>query len=92
MGTEPPPRKPDTAGAEGSSSQRQDRDADEPRIAELKNRQLAQEMAERERLGEADTAAEARVHHRRADKAHYLREKLEQRERADRKAADDDQE
>jgi hypothetical protein len=89
MGVDPPPRKPDSASAEPAACQRQDRDADEPRTAELKERQRAQEMAERERLAEADTAAEAKVHRRRADKAHYLREKLEQRERADREAADD---
>jgi hypothetical protein len=90
MSTDPPTRKPDSAGAEASSSQRQDPDADEPGIAKLTKRQHAQEVAERERLAEADTAAEAKVHRRRADKAHYLREKLEQRERADREAADDE--
>jgi len=60
--------------------------SDEPDIADLRRRQRDQELAERELLGDADTDAGADRHRRRADKAHYLHEKLEQRERADRKA------
>ncbi len=59
---------------------------DEPDIADLKRRQRDQEIAERELLADADTDAGADRHRRRADKALYLREKLEQRERADREA------
>jgi hypothetical protein len=62
---------------------------EDEQVEELKRRQLAQERAEREALEDADSAAEARTHERRADKARYLREKLTERERADRDAADD---
>jgi hypothetical protein len=61
--------------------------ADDPTVDQLKRRQLDEERAERERLSNADTEAEADRHRRRADKAHYLRSKLEQREQADRDAA-----
>lgn len=64
---------------------------DEPAdVEELERRQLAQERAEREALERADSSADARTHERRADKARYLREKLQERERADRDAVDDD--
>lgn len=56
-------------------------------IEELKRRQLAQEQAAREALEQADSTAEAEIQMRRADKARYLREKLQERERADREAA-----
>jgi hypothetical protein len=52
--------------------------------AELKKRQLEQEVLEREQLSDADTEAEAERHRRRADKAGYLRQKLEERERSER--------
>ncbi len=60
------------------------KDAD---IEELKRRQLAQEQAARAALEEADSRAEAETQKRRAEKARYLREKLQERERADREAA-----
>jgi hypothetical protein len=60
--------------------------SDDPTVEQLKRQQLDQERAERERLAEADTEAGADRHRRRADKAHYLRSKLEQREQADREA------
>jgi hypothetical protein len=63
--------------------------SDEPTVEELKRRQIDQERAERERLAEADNEADADRHRRRADKAHYLRGKLEQRQQADRDAADE---
>jgi len=63
---------------------------DEPTIEELKSRQLAQELAEREALAAAGSEAEADKHERRADKARYLREKLQERELADREAARED--
>jgi hypothetical protein len=47
-------------------------------------------LAEREQLADADTDAEAQRHLRRADKARYLRQKLEQRKQADGEAAQDD--
>lgn len=63
---------------------------DEPTPATevLKRQQRAQELAEREALAVAEREAEAKKHARRADKARYLREKLEQQSQADR--ADDD--
>lgn len=49
----------------------------------LRRRQQAQEEAEREALAGAATEAETLLHERRADKARYLREKLEAQRRAD---------
>lgn len=60
--------------------------SDDPSAEELRRRQRSQERAETEQLAEAITPAEADRHRRRAEKARYLREKLEQRERADRDA------
>ncbi len=64
---------------------------EDPPTQELKLRQLAQERAEREQLTEAENEAAALRHRRRADKASYLRRKLEQRERSEREAAADDE-
>ena len=55
----------------------------EPTTEVLKRRQLAQEKAEREAKETAVSDAGALTHERRADKARYLREKLEQQSRAD---------
>jgi len=60
--------------------------ADDPDLEQLKRRQREQELAEREALAGADSEAEADKHERRADKARYLREKLQQREEGERKA------
>jgi hypothetical protein len=59
---------------------------DDPSVADLKRRQREQELAERAQLADADPGEDAARHLRRADKARYLREKLEERERADREA------
>ncbi len=59
---------------------------DEPTTEELKLRQLRREAEERAYAADADTDAETGSHERRADKARYLREKLEQREQAERRA------
>lgn len=63
---------------------------DEPTPATevLKRQQHEQELAEREALTKAEQEAEAKKHERRADKAHYLREKLEQQTEADRTPED----
>jgi hypothetical protein len=63
---------------------------DEPTPATevLKRQQRAQELAEREALTKAERGAEAKKHERRADKARYLREKLEQQAEADHSAGD----
>ena len=59
---------------------------DEATIEELKLRQARQERAERRELAEAETEAEAETHQRRADKASYLRQKLEEQQRAGRES------
>jgi hypothetical protein len=51
---------------------------DDPTIEDLKRRQLDVERAERAELADAENEAAADRHRRRADKAHYLREKLEE--------------
>ena len=63
-------------------------DEPKPSPEALQRQQRAQELAEREALDEADRRAEADQHERRADKARYLREKLEQQSQADRDADD----
>lgn len=63
----------------------------DPPTHELRLRQLAQERAERERLADAETEADAQRHLRRADKAGYLRRKLEEREQSEREAGVDDE-
>ena len=64
--------------------------ADDPDLEQLKRRQREQELAEREALAGADSEAEADKHERRADKARYLQEKLQQREEGERKARPED--
>ena len=64
-----------------------DKDTD---VRELKQRQLAQEQAASEALEHADTDADAAKHERRADKARYLRQKLQQRERSEQDVSRDD--
>ena len=56
----------------------------EPTPEALKRRQEAQETAELEALADAETEDDALTHERRADKARYLREKLDAQSRADR--------
>jgi hypothetical protein len=55
----------------------------EPTVEELRRRESASEQAERAELADAETDAEADTHRRRADKAAYLADKLEQQKRAD---------
>lgn len=52
--------------------------------AELKKRQLEQEQLEREQLATSAEDAETERHRRRADKAQYLRQKLQERENSER--------
>ncbi|MFL5864982.1 MAG: hypothetical protein ACJ780_30175 [Solirubrobacteraceae bacterium] len=63
--------------------------SDDPSVEDLRRRQRSEEHAEREQIADASTSAEAERHRRRAEKAEYLRHKLEQRQQAER-AADDD--
>jgi hypothetical protein len=58
----------------------------EPTTEKLKVRQHEQETAEHKAIGQSETEAEVEKHQRRADKARYLREKLEEQQRADREA------
>jgi hypothetical protein len=54
--------------------------ADEPDTQELRKAQLQREMAEAELAEAARDEEEFAQHHRRAEKAEYLRKKLEERE------------
>lgn len=62
---------------------------DPPTVDELRRQQLAQEQAERRELAVSPTDADAERHLRRADKASYLRQKLEEQEQADQTGADE---
>ena len=63
-------------------------DTDEtPKTEELKREQAQREEEERARLAESDQPAEARQHERRSEKAAYLKDKLAERERAEREDA-----
>lgn len=61
-----------------------------PKTEELRIREAGHELEERELEQESDTSSEADSHRRRADKAQYLREKLEQREESERRAGRDE--
>ncbi len=62
----------------------------EPNTQELKLAQLKRELAERDAAEAADTDEGTGSHTRRADKAEYLRGKLEEREESERRAGLDD--
>jgi len=68
---------------------------EDPTTQELRLEQLLREATERERAGTSIEEDEAEQHERRAEKASYLREKLEERAKAEREAgrsdADDDE-
>jgi hypothetical protein len=51
----------------------------DPKTEELSTEQVQREAIEREEAREADLGAEERTHERRADKAAYLRERLDER-------------
>ena len=63
--------------------------SDDPSVDDLRRRQRDEERAEREQLAEASDPADAERHRRRAEKARYLRHKLEQRQRAELDVSDD---
>jgi hypothetical protein len=63
---------------------------EDPTTQELRLEQLQREMTERERAGTSHEDDEAEQHERRADKAGYLREKLEERAEAEREAGPSD--
>jgi hypothetical protein len=58
--------------------------SEDPTTKELRREQLERERAERERAERAVDEEETEQHERRADKAGYLREKLEERARSER--------
>lgn len=66
-------------------------DQPDPTTEELRLEQLQREASERDRAAESDLEDETEQHERRADKAEYLREKLEERAAAEREAARRDQ-
>ena len=61
-----------------------------PETEELHRRQATREEEERAYAEDADTDSETAQHERRADKAAYLREKLEERAESERRAAEED--
>jgi hypothetical protein len=64
---------------------------EDPTTQELRLEQLQREATERERAEGSIEEDEAEQHERRAEKASYLREKLEQRARSEREAGGSDQ-
>ena len=63
---------------------------DEPSTEELRTVAAEREGEERELLDESATKDEADQHRRRADKQAYLKGKLEERERSERRARGDE--
>jgi hypothetical protein len=64
--------------------------SEDPTTQELRIEQLQREQDERERAEQGVTPEDTGQHERRADKASYLREKLEERAEAERRAAGED--
>jgi hypothetical protein len=67
------------------------RDAEDPTTEELRVRQQLREEEARVRAERAQDEDDTAQFDRRADKAAYLKRKLEEREEAERKAADADE-
>jgi hypothetical protein len=61
----------------------------EPETEELRTEQLARERAEHARARAADDPTEERQHVRRAERAEYLRERLEERAKSEERVDDD---
>ncbi len=55
----------------------------DPETEELQLEQLQRERAEREQAKDADLPREERTHERRAERAAYLRDKLDERARSE---------
>ncbi len=62
---------------------------DDPTTEELRLSQLRRASAERREAEHADSDSEGEQHARRAEKADYLKQKLEERAEAERRAAAD---
>ena len=58
----------------------------DPKTEELRLEQVARERAEREQAGEAMEPAEEKTHRRRADRAAYLKRKLDERAKSEEEA------
>jgi hypothetical protein len=63
---------------------------EDPTTQELRIEQLQRELEEKKSADDAEAEADTAQHERRASKAEYLREKLDQRAEAEREAAKDD--
>jgi len=61
----------------------------EPDTEELRREQIEREREERQRSRSADQRSEQRQHERRAERAGYLREKLEERAESEERVGDD---
>ena len=55
----------------------------DPKTEELRVEQIARERVEREQAGSSPEPAEERAHRRRADRAAYLRAKLDERAKSE---------
>ena len=55
----------------------------DPKTEEMRVVQVARERSERDRAGEAEEPAEEQAHRRRADRAAYLKQKLDQRAKSE---------
>jgi hypothetical protein len=64
---------------------------EDPTTQELRLEQLRREAEEREQAGQGTTPDDTEQHERRAEKAEYLREKLEERAESERAAAGTDE-
>jgi hypothetical protein len=58
----------------------------DPKTEEMRVEQIARERSEREQAGEAAEPADERTHRRRADRAAYLKEKLDERAKSEEEA------
>jgi hypothetical protein len=58
----------------------------DPKTEELRLEQIARERAEREQAGESSEPAEEKAHRRRAERAAYLKEKLDERAKSEEEA------
>jgi hypothetical protein len=55
----------------------------DPKTEEMRIEQIERERAEREQAGASPEPAEERTHRRRADRAAYLKEKLDERAKSE---------
>jgi hypothetical protein len=58
----------------------------DPKTEELRLEQIQRERSERKQAGESPEPAEERTHRRRADRAAYLKSKLDERARSEEEA------